>query len=105
MALAQNKKGGPYTKDDQESRRNEVGRLHFEYGYSARKIADIMKINRNTINSDIKYLYDAIKEETKEKRGFCLTAEWKARSQRTRIIKDIIDKSRQNKTREAIARC
>ena len=30
-------KRGPYSKSEKESRRNEVCRLHFEYGYSARK--------------------------------------------------------------------
>jgi len=33
------KKGGPYTKKEQEARRNEVFRLHFELGHSAVKIA------------------------------------------------------------------
>ena len=32
----------------------------FEYGYSARKIAELMKINRNTINGDIDYWYGKI---------------------------------------------
>ena len=50
------KDGGPYTKDERTKRQNEVARLHFEYGYSAVKIAEMMKVNRNTINSDIKYL-------------------------------------------------
>ena len=66
MALVTtNKKGGPYTKDDQEKRRNEVYRLHFEYGYSAVKIAELMKINRNTINSDISFLYSQISKDWK----------------------------------------
>lgn len=51
------KRGGPHSKDDRETRRNEVYRLHFEYGYSARKIAELMKVNRNTINGDIDYWY------------------------------------------------
>ena len=49
----QKKKGGPYSKHDRDARRNEVYKLHFEYGYSARKIADLMKVNRNTVNGDI----------------------------------------------------
>ena len=58
MALeVQSKKGGPYTKQEQEKRRDEVCRLHFEYGYSAKKISELIKVNRNTINSDIKQLY------------------------------------------------
>lgn len=53
---------GPYTISEKERRRNEVYRLHFEYGYSARKIAYLMKISRNTINKDIDFLYgDTIK--------------------------------------------
>ena len=53
-------KNGPYSKQELEKRRNEVYRLHFEYGYSARKIADMMKINRNTINGDIHHWYSKI---------------------------------------------
>jgi len=54
------KKGGPYTKQEIIDRKNEVYRLHFEYGYSARKIADFMKVNRNTVNGDIDYWYSKI---------------------------------------------
>ena len=61
MALAEPiKKGGRYTKKEQEERRSEVYRLNFEYGYSARKISEMMKINRNTINRDIKFLYSKL---------------------------------------------
>ena len=62
MALAQERKGGPYTKSEKEARREEVFRLHFDYGYSARKIAELMKINRNTINSDVDFWYSKITE-------------------------------------------
>lgn len=54
------KKGGPYSKNERDSRRKEVYRLHFDYGYSARKIAELMKINRNTVNGDIDYWYSKI---------------------------------------------
>ncbi|MBI4131800.1 MAG: hypothetical protein HY476_04850 [Nitrosarchaeum sp.] len=57
MELDHEKKGGPYTKDEQRKRLDEVYRLHFEYGYSARKIADFLKVNRGTINRDIMYWY------------------------------------------------
>ena len=54
MALeVKSKKGGPYTKQEQEKRRDEVFKLHFEYGYSATQISQMLKINRNTINSDV----------------------------------------------------
>ena len=54
------KKGGPYSKTDRQTRREEVYRLHFEYGYSALKISELMKINRNTINGDIQYWYSKV---------------------------------------------
>ncbi len=57
-------KPGPYTKQDKEKRLAEVYRLHFDYGYSARKIADLMKVNRNTINGDISYWYSKILKNT-----------------------------------------
>ncbi len=48
---------GPHSAAEKLARRNEISRYHFDYGYSARKIADILKINRNTVNSDIQFLY------------------------------------------------
>ena len=57
QSVPKSHKPGPYTKSEKEIRRDEVCRLHFEYGYSARKIADLMKISRNTINGDIDFLY------------------------------------------------
>jgi len=51
------KKGGPDSNDEKIKRQNEVHRLHFEYGYSARKISELLKVNRNTINGDIGYWY------------------------------------------------
>ena len=58
------RKGGRYTKHEQTKRRDEVYRLHFDYGYSARKIAEVMNINKNTINSDIDYWYSKITKKT-----------------------------------------
>jgi len=58
--MPKTRKRGPYSKEEKESRRNEVYRLHFDYGYSARKIADLMKVNRNTINGDISYWYHKV---------------------------------------------
>ena len=63
MAQVQEKKGGPYTKNEKMKRQNEVYKLHFEHGYSAVKISDMMKINRNTINSDINYWYSSLANE------------------------------------------
>jgi len=54
MAL-ETKKGGPYTKQQQEKRRKQVYELHFERGFSAVSIANELDVNRNTINEDIKY--------------------------------------------------
>ena len=54
------KKGGPYSKNDKIVRRDEVYRLHFDYGYSARKIAELMNVSRNTINGDMQYWYSKI---------------------------------------------
>jgi len=58
------KKGGPYTKQETDARKEEVYRLHFEYGYSARKISQLMKVNRNTINADLQYWYSKIVEHS-----------------------------------------
>lgn len=58
------KKGGPYTQTQRDQRRQEVYRLHFEYGYPAKKIAELMKVNRNTVNGDIDYWYSKIYKNT-----------------------------------------
>ena len=84
------KEGGPYTKDERTKRQNEVARLHFEYGYSAVKIAEMMKVNRNTINSDIRYLYSSIKEELKQNtENIVLKQITRLEAQRTRIVEQI----------------
>jgi len=49
------KKGGPYTKKEQEERRQKVYELYFEKGINAITVANQLGVNRNTINSDIKY--------------------------------------------------
>ena len=64
ISISQKRRGGPYNKADRMSRRNEVHRLHFEYGYSAMKISELMKINRNTINGDIQYWNEEILKNT-----------------------------------------
>ena len=58
--MPKNRRRGPYSKQEKESRRDEVYRLHFDYGYSARKISELMKVNRNTINGDISHWYSKI---------------------------------------------
>ena len=72
-----NKKGGPYTKKQQEKRRNEVYSLHFEFGYPAQKIAGILKINRNTVNSDINFCYSQ------------LALDWENRDGKKLIVKQL----------------
>ena len=64
MALAEPiKKGGPYTKKEQEERRLEVSHLHFEEKLSAVKIAELLNVNRNTINDDIKFWCSQLAKE------------------------------------------
>ena len=53
----------PYPTHAKKTRRDEVFRLHFDYGYSARKIAEMMKINRNTVNADIMYCYSQLQKD------------------------------------------
>ncbi len=64
MAL-ESKKGGPYTKPEQEKRRDKVFRLYFEYGYPAVRIAKLLNVNRNTINEDIRHFRSEMYEENK----------------------------------------
>ena len=50
-------KFAPYTKSQRRLRRTEVYKLHFEHGMPATRIAEIMRVDRNTINNDLKVLY------------------------------------------------
>ena len=64
MALVEQvKKGGRYTKKEQEERKIQVYHLHFEKGHSAVKISDLLDVNRNTINDDIKFWYSQMIDE------------------------------------------
>lgn len=86
-------KRGPYTKHELETRRNEVYRLHFEYGYSGRKIAELMRINRNTINGDIRHLYSKVaKSNDIQPESAIFTVLERLDVQRTRI-REYLDKT------------
>ena len=85
------KKGGPYTKQEQEKRRDEVFKLHFEYGNSAVQIANLLNVNRNTINEDIKYWYSELYKTT----NFKYSKDWldkqfmRLELQRARLRKEL----------------
>lgn len=82
-----NRRGGPYTKKERKKRRLEVFRLHVDFGYSAVKIAELMKINRNTINQDIKWCYQQIKEQFSVTPGEILDKQLcRHESQRARLV-------------------
>ena len=91
MALIQEKKGGPYTKNEKIKRQNEVFRLHFEYGYSAVKISEMMKVNRNTVNSDINYWYSVLSKEWKsyDVDSWCMKQVHRLESQRSRLFREL----------------
>jgi hypothetical protein len=50
-------KFAPFTRSQRRKRRAEVYKLHFEHGVPATRIAEMMKVDRNTINNDLKILY------------------------------------------------
>jgi hypothetical protein len=50
-------KFAPFTRSQRRKRRMEVYKLHFEHGIPATRIAELMKVDRNTINNDLKILY------------------------------------------------
>ena len=91
MALVQEKKGGPYTKDEREKRQKEVFKLNIEYGYSATKISELMKINRNTINKDVSFLFSKLSDEMdRESTDDWLNKQFaRLESQRARLRKEL----------------
>lgn len=105
QTMPKSRNGGPYTNHERSTRRNEVHRLHFDYGYSARKISELMKINRNTINSDIEYWYSKIKQNTNPlnpKYGI-ITALERLNFQRMRL-REQVDKAKDTSEKIAIER-
>ena len=50
-------KFAPFTRSQRRKRRMEVYKLHFEHGVPATRIAEMMNVDRNTINNDLKILY------------------------------------------------
>ena len=64
MALVdQEKKGGRCSRKEQEERRLHVYHLHFEENKSAVKIAELLGVNRNTINGDVAYWHSQLAHE------------------------------------------
>jgi len=64
MALdEQIKKGGPYTKKEQDERRNQVFDLYYNKNYPMIKIANVLNVSRNTISEDVKHWQMQFAEE------------------------------------------
>jgi predicted DNA-binding protein YlxM (UPF0122 family) len=49
-------KFAPFTRCQRTKRRMEVYKLHFQNGMPATRIAQLMNVDRNTINNDLKFL-------------------------------------------------
>jgi len=78
--------GGPYTKQEQEIRKEQVFELHFEQSISAVQIAKILGVNRNTITKDIQILYSKLREDKPEYGKNWLDKQlFRLESQRTRL--------------------
>ena len=80
------KSGGPYTKAERAKRRKEVSRLHLEVGLPATAIAEAMKINRNTINDDLRLLYRDIANEAPEYTEYFHKQMARLELQRSRVL-------------------
>lgn len=85
------KSSAPYNKKDRFARRQEVYRLHFELGYTAIKVSELMKINRNTINNDVKYWYSKLAKEWKvyDIHGWIIKQINRLESQRSRLLEEL----------------
>jgi len=81
----------PYAKKDREARRNEVFRLHFELGYPAIQIAEMMKVNKNTIYNDINVLYQKFGNEwdNYDFHSFIMKQTFRLEKQRTRLLEEL----------------
>ena len=84
-SLEPKKKGGPYSKKEQEERKIKVCHLRFEENKSAVEIAELLNVNRNTINDDIRYWHRQLASEFKAQD---LTAKMTKQIQRMEIQRD-----------------
>ena len=66
--MSEEKKGGPYTKPQQEKRRKQVYEMYFEKGRSAASIARELGVNRNTVSEDVRFLSSEITSEYKKEK-------------------------------------
>src|SRR4029078_12903362 len=63
-------KFAPFTHVERKQRRDEVYKLHFEHGMPATRIAEVMKVDRNTINNDLKILYNKVTRDYNSDKSF-----------------------------------
>jgi len=63
---SKSRRGGPYSKHEKIIRRNKVYKLYFDYGYSGRSIAEMLKVHRNTIQGDIDFWYNQVTKNFNE---------------------------------------
>lgn len=89
--ISKPKKGGRFSKKKRQDRRNEVYRLHFGLGYSARRISELLEINRNTINVDIKFLYSKLNKNFNEMdtESLIMRQIFRIEDQRTRFLEQL----------------
>ena len=90
--ISTKKSGGPYTKKEQDERKDMVFELHFEKGYSAVQIAKMLDVNRNTINKDIEFCYEELsKDKTQSNKNWLGKQLLRLESQRNRLLDAIVD--------------
>ena len=86
------KKGGPYTKSQQQKRRAQVYEMHFTKGYHTFQIAQELDVNKNTITEDIRYWYDVLYVELQQTaKDWALKQYSRLEEQRTRLA-DLLSK-------------
>lgn len=87
-------KYSPYTKKERHKRRLEVFRLHMDIGYSAVRISELLKVNRNTINQDIKWCYQQINIQSDLTPSQILDKQlFRYESQRARLVNSLTNAS------------
>ncbi|MCV0430643.1 hypothetical protein [Nitrosopumilus sp.] len=96
------KLGGPDCSFEKEKRQSKVYELHFEKSMSARKIAQHLGKNRNTINEDIKHFNQQLSKEISEVDYLASFMKQVSRLEdsRYRLIEDL---EKQEKTKDKLA--
>lgn len=78
-----------YNKVTRKQRRQKVAELYLECGYPITRIAEILHVNRHTIEADIKYLFSQYDIKESDATDFVAAQCYRMETQRVRLVEKL----------------